>query len=158
MGFPGRRAGFGGVRGLTKTGGVFSMSIRLGHLAVFAKDMDTSLDFYTRVLGFERAFELAHPRTGAPWIVYVHMGGGHFIELFYGGQGTPPSGAFHHVCFVTDDIQAATRRITEAGYPLDSPPTLGADGNWQAWVTDPDGVRVELMQISPDSPQGRIGG
>jgi lactoylglutathione lyase len=27
------------------------------------------------------------------------------------------------------------------------------DHNWQAWIDDPDGNAIELMQISPDSPQ-----
>jgi hypothetical protein len=25
--------------------------------------------------------------------------------------------------------------------------------NWQAWVTDPNGIRIELMKIDPQSPQ-----
>lgn len=30
---------------------------------------------------------------------------------------------------------------------------LGGDGAWQAWITDPSGVRIELMQYSEDSSQ-----
>ena len=25
--------------------------------------------------------------------------------------------------------------------------------NWQCWTHDPDGIKIELMQISDDSPQ-----
>ena len=28
-----------------------------------------------------------------------------------------------------------------------------ADGNWQCWTHDPDGNKIELMQISENSPQ-----
>jgi lactoylglutathione lyase len=35
--------------------------------------------------------------------------------------------------------------------PSPNPPRLGKDGNWQYWITDPDGNRFELMQIMPDS-------
>ena len=29
------------------------------------------------------------------------------------------------------------------------------DKNWQAWIHDPDGNKVELMMIDPDSPQAK---
>ena len=32
---------------------------------------------------------------------------------------------------------------------------MGADGNWQAWIEDPDGHRIELMQMMPDSLQAK---
>jgi lactoylglutathione lyase len=37
--------------------------------------------------------------------------------------------------------------------PLARPKSLGADGNFQAWIEDPDGNRIELMQLSRDSMQ-----
>ena len=30
---------------------------------------------------------------------------------------------------------------------------MGADYNYQAWIEDPDGNRIELMQMMPDSMQ-----
>ena len=30
---------------------------------------------------------------------------------------------------------------------------MAADKNWQAWIEDPDGNRIELMQIMPDCLQ-----
>ena len=30
---------------------------------------------------------------------------------------------------------------------------MGADGNWQAWIEDPDGHRIELMQMMPEGLQ-----
>jgi catechol 2,3-dioxygenase-like lactoylglutathione lyase family enzyme len=135
------------------------MSINIGHLAVNVKDMNKSLDFYTRVLGFERVLDINKPETGEPWIVYVHMGGGQFIELFYGGKAdagnTEPS-AFNHICLVSDDIQEFSGKILRSNYPIDREPRLGPDNNWQMWVVDPDGIRIEIMQISKQSPHGRI--
>lgn len=29
--------------------------------------------------------------------------------------------------------------------------TMGMDRSWQAWVTDPDGNRIELMEYGPSS-------
>ncbi len=41
------------------------------------------------------------------------------------------------------------------GVALDPEPVVGLDGNWQAWVKDPDGNAIELMRLSEDSPQYR---
>jgi lactoylglutathione lyase len=132
----------------------------IAHIALTVRDMEKSLDFYTRALGCKRAFELPEPKTGAPWIVYLQAGKTQFVELFYNGSvdnpWKPALRGFNHLCFQVDDLQKAAKQIEEAGYKLTSAPKEGSDKNWQAWVTDPDGVRIELMQIDPDSPQGKI--
>ncbi|MDL2229595.1 VOC family protein [Treponema sp. OttesenSCG-928-L16] len=132
------------------------------HLALTVKDMDRSVDFYCRVLGLKKAFEIAEPDTGAPWIVYLHLAKSQFVELFYNGTREnpwePELRGFNHICFEVDDIHKTAEHIKNAGYKLDKEPRLGADKNWQCWVTDPDGVRIELMQISPESPHAKAAG
>jgi catechol 2,3-dioxygenase-like lactoylglutathione lyase family enzyme len=122
--------------------------------------MEKSLDFYVGALGFTKAFELPNPKTGEPWIVYLHACGGQFVELFYNGEIENPWNGrqigFSHLCFAVDDIRAMAERIKGAGQALDSEPTQGSDSNWQCWVTDPNGIRIELMQISPESPQAKF--
>ena len=129
----------------------------IGHIAITVKDMAESIRFYTQALGFREAFEFRHPDSGAPWIVYLNIMPGQFIELFYGGieshQWNDDLIGFNHLCFQVDDIHAAVRTIRDAGYLIDSEPMQGVDHNWQAWLKDPNGIRIELMQIMPDSPQ-----
>ena len=131
----------------------------MAHLALTVKDMEKSLDFYCKALGFKKAFEIERPNTGGPWIVYLHLADRQFVELFYNGTEDNPWNSaqrgFNHVCFEVDDIQKAAEHIKSSGYELDSEPKMGVDNNWQCWVKDPDGVRVELMQISPDSPHAK---
>ena len=131
-----------------------------GHIAITVRDMNESIRFYTQALGFRRAFSFRHPDTGAPWIEYLHFSEGQFIELFYGGAEERDwhDGhiGFNHLCFRVDDIQATVRSIRESGVPIDVEPKQGVDGNWQAWIRDPNGIRIELMQILPDSPQSRF--
>jgi catechol 2,3-dioxygenase-like lactoylglutathione lyase family enzyme len=40
--------------------------------------------------------------------------------------------------------------LTRKGYPIDDGPKRGKYGNIQVWVTDPDGVRIELMETLED--------
>ncbi|HIT00042.1 MAG TPA: VOC family protein [Candidatus Faecaligallichristensenella faecipullorum] len=127
----------------------------IGHAAYFASDMEAALEFYCGKLGFADAFELKHPETGAPWIRYIKVAPGQFIELFYGRQEENPGGSYSHLCLKVDDIQAIAAQMREKGAPLDNPPSQGSDGNWQCWTHDPDGNRIEFMQIMPDSLQSQ---
>jgi lactoylglutathione lyase len=132
----------------------------IAHLAITVKDMEKSLDFYTRVLGFKKVFEIPEPKTGAPWINYLHINGNQFVELFYDGTKDnpwePALRGFNHICVEVDDISDVCKKIKEAGYTLDVEPNQGCDFNIQAWLTDPDGIRVELMQIDPRSPHYKV--
>ena len=133
------------------------MITNIAHNAVTVADMEASLRFYTEGLGFRKAFEIPNPDTGEPWIVYLNICPGQFLELFYGGTEQNPWRhehiGFNHFCFEVDDIHTAVEKVRQAGYPIDIEPKQGADMNWQAWVTDPNGVRIELMKIDPNSPQ-----
>jgi lactoylglutathione lyase len=131
----------------------------IAHTALTVKDMAKSLDFYTRVLGFTKAFSLKEPKTGEPWIEYLQAGR-QFIELFYHGTEDTPwresLRGFNHLCLETDDINKTVKAIEAAAYPMDKGVSQGSDKNFQAWLTDPDGIRIELMQIDPESPQGKL--
>ena len=45
----------------------------IAHSAVTVKNMNESIRFYTKALGFHQAFELKNPETDAPWIVYLSI-------------------------------------------------------------------------------------
>jgi lactoylglutathione lyase len=125
----------------------------LGHTAFAARNVDETLRFYG-VLGIEESFRL-HNDDGSLMLVYLHVSGDRFIEIFPGGPAPDPDReqSFRHICLLTEDIGAAVERLRENDAPVDSEPLLGLDGNLQAWTHDPDGNQIELMQLSEDSPQ-----
>ena len=43
--------------------------------------------------------------------------------------------------------------IRKAGIKLTTEKKMGADYNYQAWIEDPDGNRIELMQMMPKAMQ-----
>jgi lactoylglutathione lyase len=127
----------------------------IGHVAFIISDLDRSLDFYCTKLGFRRAFQLDREGTPSPWIVYIQIAPGHFIELFPGGQGeneARPVG-YNHFCLLVDNLAATLKGLEARGLPISGEPVRGLDNNWQYWIKDPDGNRIELMQIAPNSPQ-----
>ena len=127
----------------------------LGHSAFAAYDIDETIGFY-QMLGIEEAFRL-HKDDGSLMLVYLHVAGDRFIEVFPGGPLPDPdrTQSFMHICLLTDDLHADVENLRENGASIDREPTVGLDGNWQAWTRDPDGNEIELMQLSEGSPQGR---
>ncbi len=127
----------------------------LGHPAFAVHDVEKTLAFY-RLFGIEEAFRLHHD-DGSLLLVYLHVAGDRFIEVFPGGP-EPDSGctqSFMHVCLLTEALGAAVERLRGEGVKIDREPMEGLDGNLQAWIQDPDGNDIELMQLTEDSPQRR---
>ena len=83
----------------------------LGHPAFAAYDVETTLDFYA-LLGVEESFRLHHD-DGSLMLVYLHVAGDRFIEVFPGGPPPDPDrkGSFMHVCLLTEDIHAAVEHL-----------------------------------------------
>lgn len=145
----------------------------LGHTALRVRDLEQALAFYAR-LGIHEAFRL-HDDDGSLLLVYVHVGGDRFLELFPGdapragasrgeargeAQGAPQretsEGSFMHLCLLCDDLLPLVERLRAEGVAIEREVTTGLDGNLQAWVRDPDGNAIELMQLVEDSPQRRV--
>ena len=126
----------------------------IGHAAFDCYDFERTLDFYVRVLGFPEMFRLFND-AGALWIVYLRVNDGVFIELFPRDGAAPDARDRHfsHLCLEVDDIAATVAEITARGAALDVAIKRGKDGNLQAWTRDPEGNRIELMQLAPDSLQ-----
>ncbi len=125
----------------------------LGHIALACADLDASLAFYAK-LGLGESFRLHHP-DGSLMLVYLHVAGDRFLELFPGGPESDQSRvqSFQHVCLLIDDLQGMVEQLREQGIAIDREPTEGLDTNLQAWISDPDGNAIELMQLAETSPQ-----
>jgi lactoylglutathione lyase len=133
---------------------------RLGHVAFNTEDMNRSLHFYCDILGFEKLFEIENDQN-EPWIVYLKVVDKQFIELFYNGkQGvdndTRVNKGYNHLCLEVNDINVIANHLKSKGFTLDVEPKQGKDLNYQCWIRDPDGNRIEFMQLHPDSPQSTI--
>ncbi len=127
----------------------------LGHTAFRVHDLSASLEFYGK-LGIYESFRLNHT-DGTLMLVYLHVGGDRFIELFPGGESPKTlSGSFMHLCLVSDSIREDVEKLRSQGIKITSEVSLGLDYNLQAWLADPDGNPIELMQLSEDSPQRKI--
>ncbi|MCY4145721.1 MAG: VOC family protein [Chloroflexi bacterium] len=127
------------------------MFTRLAHVCIGATDLAASERFYVDQLGMEKAFDFI--RAGQRIGFYVKAGETTFIEVF--AESAAPNDerpAIKHFCLEVADIEQTITALTARGITVE-PKKMGADNNWQAWLTDPSGLRIELMQYSENSAQ-----
>ena len=130
------------------------MKYRIGHMAYRTQNMEAALDFYTRGLEFPHLFSI-EDNEGKPWIEYLGTPDGKFIELFHPTASEQPAGGgYLHLCLEVDDCAAAVAELEKKGIAIDRYVSMGKDGNYQAWIKDPDGRDIEIMQLGEGSNQG----
>ncbi len=133
----------------------------LSHVCFVVSDIEKAIAFYTDTLGLRHAFDFTRDdgtRSGA----YLHFGERTFIELFEGEPAEGgPEGSFRHICVEVESMERAVTELRSRGAEV-SDPQMGSDGNPQAWLSDPDGNRIEIHELRPDGLQAkalaRLGG
>lgn len=128
----------------------------LGHIALKVRDLEASVAFYEK-LGFPEFLRLLED-DGSPWIVYLRFEDNLYLELFQGGTDRvpgPEGTGVNHLSLTVDDLDATAAHLEKAGIPLSQPRrnTRGVDNNRGMWIEDPDGNRIEIMEMAPDCIQ-----
>jgi catechol 2,3-dioxygenase-like lactoylglutathione lyase family enzyme len=137
------------------------MITQLAHINFFSDQPEQMIDFYVHKLGLKIAFTLDNDK-GIPFGWYVECGKMTFVEIFdqagavrqWGGSVAPlqHGSKYRHVCFEVEDLAAYRGLLLERGIDV-TPITVGMDNSKQAWVKDPDGNEIELMEYTPTSFQ-----
>lgn len=129
--------------------------MRTLHVGLRVEDLERSLDFYV-TLGYEVAGTVPETEFGS--LTMLKLPGDVFVslELVHDPAAGPVhSAGLNHLVVQVDDLHATVARLSanaiEAGAP--SSPT-GSDDFWTAWLTDPDGYRIELVQWPPGHADG----
>ena len=124
----------------------------LAHACFTVEDLDRALVFYSDGLGLKEAFDFINDE-GKRYGVYLYLGGRNFIELFSGDLGEcAEKQSYKHICLEVDDIETTVVELRDRGIEV-SPIKMGKDHSFQAWITDPDGNRIELHHYTPESSQ-----
>ncbi|CAN7277089.1 lactoylglutathione lyase [Devosia sp. Root413D1] len=128
----------------------------VGHVAIKVTDLDRSLDYYINKLGFPEMLRL-HKDDGSVWLVYLRITDAQYLEVFPGAENDRAPGwnanGMNHMCLTVENIDDTLAQVAAAGLELLLPLKTAIDGNRQAWLEDPDGNRIELMEMAEDSLQ-----
>lgn len=114
-------------------------------------DLQRSIDFYTRVLGMKllRTTERPEQKYSLAFVGYGTNPDHAEIELTYnhGVSSYELGTAYGHIALGMPDVYAACDRIRAAGGNITREPGPVKGGNTViAFVTDPDGYKIELIQ------------
>ena len=114
-------------------------------------DLQRSVDFYTRVLGMKllRTTERPEQKYSLAFVGYGTNPDHAEIELTYnhGVSSYELGTAYGHIALGVPDVYGACDRIRAAGGNVTRPPGPVQGGSTViAFVTDPDGYKIELIQ------------
>jgi lactoylglutathione lyase len=129
--------------------------MRTLHVGLRVADLERSKAFYT-ALGYEVLGGV--PTTELGSLTMLKLPGDEFVSLELvhrpDTDAVNPIGLSHLVIAV-DDVHALAGRLSARGVDVEAPSSREASHDfWTAWVTDPDGYRLELVQWPPGHPVG----
>jgi catechol 2,3-dioxygenase-like lactoylglutathione lyase family enzyme len=134
---------------------------QLAHLNFLTNDLSRIIEFYTNKLGMNVKFTLNN-KQGQPFGYYFGCGNTTFLEFFdqamaaevWGGNVTELTAGtrYKHFCLEVTGLDEYCQMLKSKGVPV-SEISMGMDNSRQAWIADPDGNAIELMEYGPSSMQ-----
>lgn len=129
--------------------------MRTLHLGLRVSDLERSVAFYTGV-GYEVVGTV--PETAFGSLTMLMLPGDEFVslELVHNpARGEVDPGGLNHFVIHVAAMHETVARLAEQGIEAEPPASPdGSDGFWTAWLTDPDGYLIELVQWPAGHPAG----
>lgn len=126
--------------------------MHLEHAALWTHDLERLKTFYMDYFGATPSARYVNERRGfASYFLSFDSGARleimTLVELSASPSLSGPTVGYAHVAFSlgsTEHVDALTRELRTAGYPVISPPRWTGDGYYESVVLDPDGNQIEL--------------
>jgi catechol 2,3-dioxygenase-like lactoylglutathione lyase family enzyme len=126
------------------------MKARLKYTGIRVKDIEASINFYTKVLGMTARGRETIAETKGIVIDLVSGDGSHPLELNYYAEGSPFDLEYNrgeeldHLGFKVDDLDQAVAEAQKAGFPVIQE-VKTATNRW-VYLRDPNGIWIELSR------------
>ncbi len=135
---------------------------QLAHICFHTKRTKEMISFYTEKLGLKLKFTL-DTEDGKPFGYYIACGNQTFIEIFDHAMAQKKwadgkvldlvgGNQYKHFCLQVDNIEQLKADLEKKGLKV-TDVRVGMDNSKQAWVSDPDGNAIELMEYTAKSFQ-----
>ena len=123
------------------------------HTSIFVNDMAASIDFYTDKMGLKLLDGPLHYPGNAD-MAFVGADWNSYIELVYDLEDHEPyaiGNRYEHLALELDgDFRAQIEQLREKGVKvLSGPKQSPGGGRWLAFVEDPNGIPVEVLEARP---------
>jgi lactoylglutathione lyase len=125
------------------------LKAKLIYTGIRVKDMEKSIEFYTKVLGMKVTGRTKVDATKGETVGLASEEGGHFLELNYYEKGSNfdtkygVGDGLDHLGFQVDDLKKAIAEAAKAGYPV----VLDMKTQSSRWtyIKDPNGIYIEFF-------------
>jgi lactoylglutathione lyase len=120
------------------------------HTSIFVSDMAQSIDFYTKKLGLKLLGGPDHFPGNAD-MAFVGQDWNSYIELVFDLEEHPPyeiGNRYEHLAIEVDgDLPGYVEKLKSQGVKVLTAPKKSPGGTrWIAFVEDPNGIPVELLE------------
>jgi lactoylglutathione lyase len=136
--------------------------MRILHTMLRVGDLQRSIDFYTKVLGMKllRTSENPEYKYTLAFVGYGNNPDHAELELTYnwGTDKYEMGTAYGHIAISTEDIYQTCDQVRAAGGNITREPGPVKGGTTViAFITDPDGYKVELIERADNAGGGGLG-
>lgn len=125
---------------------------RMLHTMLRVKDLDRSIEFYTKLMGMKelRRREVPDGKYTLAFVGYGDESSTAVVELTYNWDQSTPydlGDGFGHLAVGFDDVYKACEELKAGGATISRPAGPVKHGTTViAFVEDPDGYKIELVQ------------
>ena len=123
----------------------------VNHVAMAVDNFDEAFTFYTQKMGFKEAFTVKDA-AGKPTLAYVQANKNTFVELQQANANR--KAGLNHFGLHVQNLKAVVATLKERGVMVDEV-RVRPDDSSVANATDPNGIRIEMFEFGPGSPQGK---
>jgi catechol 2,3-dioxygenase-like lactoylglutathione lyase family enzyme len=149
--------GAGIVVGLGLTAGAQNLSpnhgiVGLSFVGINVPNLDKAVDYYTKTLGFPEAYR-QFTAAGDVQFVIVQVSKDTFIQLWPASAQRAPG--IEHIALRAENLPAVAAMFKQRGAAVGDITFNKTTKMDHVNLTDPNGVRMELIELPSDSPLGQ---
>lgn len=128
---------------------MITMKSKFYYVGIRVKDLEKSIDFYTKLLGMKVKGRTKIEQTKGETVGLETEEGGFLLELNYYPKDSPYYAEYvvgeglDHLAFNVDDLTKALAEAKSAGYRVIS--EMKSEGGRWAYVEDPNGIWIEIF-------------
>jgi lactoylglutathione lyase len=125
------------------------MKTKFDYVGIRVKDLQKSIDFYTKLLGMKIMEQASIEQTKGRVLSLQSENGGFILELNYYEKDSPYNTKYvageglDHLAFKVDNLDEALKEAQKSGYATVL--EIKADGGRWAYIEDPNGIWIELL-------------
>ncbi|WP_162924457.1 VOC family protein [Rubrobacter indicoceani] len=128
------------------------MATKYIHTCYRILEPERSIDFYVNKLGMKKVGEMHFDTATNYFFAMEESADSPMLELTHNHDQSEPyemGNGYSHVAFTVDDLVATCRSLEEQGVEIAlQPKTMTVEGHDYhiAFIVDPDGYRIELLE------------